>query len=284
MDISGNTKTIALIGSPVEHSLSPAIHNTSFKKLGLDLTYVAYEVQPDEVVDAVEQMKALDFVGFNVTMPLKSSVLPLLDEVSASSKLMGAVNTVVLQDGKLRGHNTDGIGFMRNLAESGIEVVGKKMTIAGTGGAGSALYVQAAFDGVAEIDVYSTRGTTYTATEKRIEAVREQTQCNITLHKLSDKDDLRNSVAESTVFVNASRLGMIPLENECPLDEDMLHDKLAVADVVYNPRTTKLLAMAKAHGNPTADGLGMLLWQAAAAEKLWTGQDMPVDYVRNAVF
>ena len=144
LGISGHTKTIALIGSPVEHSMSPAMHNAAFDKLGLDYAYLVYDVQPDDLESVVKGMKAMGVAGYNVTMPLKTLILPYLDELSDAAKLMGAVNTVVMQDGKAIGHNTDGAGFMRNLKENGVDIIGKKMTIVGAGGAGSAIFTQAA--------------------------------------------------------------------------------------------------------------------------------------------
>ena len=234
LGISGHTKTIALIGSPVEHSMSPAMHNAAFDKLGLDYAYLVYDVQPDDLESVVKGMKAMGVAGYNVTMPLKTLILPYLDELSDAAKLMGAVNTVVMQDGKAIGHNTDGAGFMRNLKENDVDIIGKKMTIVGAGGAGSAIFTQAALDGVKEIDVFNIRDNFYDATEKRIGDLAAKTGCNITLHDLDDKDDLRASVAASQLFVNASRVGMPPMEDQCTLEEDMLHDGLAVADTVYN--------------------------------------------------
>lgn len=284
LGISGHTKTIALIGSPVEHSMSPAMHNAAFDKLGLDYAYLVYDVQPDDLESVVKGMKAMGVAGYNVTMPLKTLILPYLDELSDAAKLMGAVNTVVMQDGKAIGHNTDGAGFMRNLKENGVDIIGKKMTIVGAGGAGSAIFTQAALDGVKEIDVFNIRDNFYDATEKRIGELAAKTGCDITLHDLDDKDDLRASVAASQLFVNASRVGMPPMEDQCTLEEDMLHDCLAVADTVYNPRVTKLLAMAAEHGNKAVSGLGMLLWQAAIGENIWTGQEMPVSYIEEKFF
>lgn len=153
-NISGHTKTICLIGSPVEHSLSPAMHTFSFEQLGVDCVYLAYNVEPDQLEAAVNGMKELGFLGYNVTMPHKTYISRYLDELSPAAELMGAINTVVIKDGKAIGHNTDGAGFMRNIKENGVEVVGKKVTVMGAGGAAMAIYTQAALDGVAAIDVY----------------------------------------------------------------------------------------------------------------------------------
>lgn len=284
IDISGRTKTIALIGSPVEHSMSPAMHNAAFEHLGIDYVYTAYNVDLDDLETVAKAMSAMGFAGYNVTMPHKTFILPYLDELSHAAELMGAVNTVVITDGKAVGHNTDGAGFMRNLKENDVDVVGKKITMVGAGGAGSAIFTQAALDGVASIDVYNIRDDFFEATQNRVDELSQKTGCSITLTDLTNKDALRASVAESALFVNATRVGMAPLDDECTLSEDMLHDGLVVADTVYNPRVTKLLAMASARGNKTVSGLGMLLWQAALGEKLWTGHEMPVDYIEGRFF
>ena len=148
-NISGCTKTICLIGSPVEHSLSPAMHTFSFEQLGVDCVYLAYNVEPDQLEAAVNGMKELGFLGYNVTMPHKTYISRYMDEVSPAAELMCAINTVVIKDGKAIGHNTDGAGFMRNIKENGVDVVGKKVTVMGAGGAAMAIYTQAALDGVA---------------------------------------------------------------------------------------------------------------------------------------
>lgn len=284
LSISGHTKTVALIGSPVDHSMSPAMHNAAFEKLGLDYVYVVFDVVPENLEDVVKGMRKMGIAGFNVTMPCKTHILPYLDELSDAAALMGAVNTVEARDGKLIGHNTDGAGFWRNLKERGVDCKDATVTITGAGGAGSAIFTQAALDGVKKINVFNMRDDFYEATEKRLAQLAEKTGCDITLHDLADRDDLRASVAASGLFINATRVGMPPLDGQCTLDEDMLHEGLAVADTVYNPRKTKLLEMAEAHGNKAVNGLGMLLWQAALAEKIWTGQEMPVAYIEECFY
>lgn len=282
--ISGHTKLVALIGSPVEHSMSPAMHNASFEKLGLDYVYLAFDVVPETLEQAVAGMKDMGFAGYNVTMPNKTHVLPYLDELTEAAELMGAVNTVVIKDGKSIGHNTDGAGFVVNLKNHGVDFEGKKITIVGAGGAGSAIFTQLALDGAASIDVYNIKDDFFEATRQRVAELSEKTGCDITLTDLADRDALGKSVAKSCVFINATRMGMPPFENECLLDEDMLHDGLAVADTVYEPRETKLIAMAKAHGLVTCSGLGMLLSQAALGEKIWCDASMPVDYIEEKFF
>ena len=282
--ISGHTKTVALIGSPVGHSLSPAMHNASFEKLGLDYVYVAYDIPTESVEAAVKGMKALGFAGFNITMPHKATVMPYLEEISDAAKLMGAVNCVVIHDdGTATGHNTDGQGFMRNVKENGVEVEGNKMTIVGAGGAGSAIYTQAALDGM-EVAIFNRPGKNFDAAEARIKEIAKICDSKVSVNDLNDREALRKSIDESVLFVNSTRVGMAPNEDGCVIDEDMLHEGMAVADVVYNPMETKLLAMAKSKGCTAIGGLGMLLWQAAIGEELWTGAEMPVDYIKGLFF
>ena len=283
--ISGHTKGIGLIGSPVGHSLSPAMHNAAFEKLGVDFAYLAFDVQPDQLDAAVRGMQALGFAGFNVTMPLKQAVIPYMDELSDAAALMGAVNCVVIaEDGRMTGHNTDGAGFMRAVREAGVDIVGKRVTIVGAGGAGSAIYTQAALDGAAEVAVFNRRSRNFDAAAARIEKIRAMCPCDITLHDLADEADLRASIDASALFINASRVGMAPDVEGCVVSADMLHEGLAVGDVVYSPRKTKLLETARANGCLPISGLGMLLWQAAIGEKLWTGLEMPVEYVQGLFF
>lgn len=282
--ITGHTKAIGLIGTPIAHSLSPALHTASFAQMGVDCVYLAFDVQPEQLEAAVRGMRELGFVGFNVTMPHKTVVARHLDELSDAAELMGAVNCVELAGGKAIGHNTDGAGFMRNLEENGVEVAGKKMTVVGAGGAGSAVFTQAALDGVAAIDVFNVRDPFFEGARERIARVSERTGCAMTLHDLGDASALRASVAESALFVNASRAGMAPLDDQCVLPEEFLHDGLVVADTVYNPRVTKLLAMAKDHGLKTVSGLGMMMWQAAIGEEIWTGKRMDIDFIEGLFF
>lgn len=284
LNISGHTKMVCLIGSPVEHSMSPAMHNAAFAKLGVDYCYLAFDVQPEQLETAIKGLRELGFAGANVTMPCKTHVLQYLDELTPAAELMGAVNTIEVKGDKLIGHNTDGAGFMRNLDNHGVDYKGKKIAINGAGGAGSAIFTQAALDGVAAIDVFNIKDDFFDSTAERVKVLSEKTGVPVTLYDLADREQLRKSVSESAVFINATRVGMPPLEDECTLDEDMLHDGLAVADTVYEPRETKLIKMAKAHGLITCPGVGMLLCQAALGEEIWTGQAMPIDYIEEKFY
>ncbi len=278
--ISGATRLIGLIGSPVKHSSSPVIHNASFEELGLDIAYMAFDVDAIRLQDAVRGMKAMNFLGFNVTTPCKKFIIPYLDEVSEVAKIMGAVNTVVIMGGRTYGDNCDGPGFMRNLVLNGVNIRGKKITVLGGGGAASAIITQAALDGVESIDVYNRLDEYYTKAEELIDRVKDHAECSITLRDLADTDALRASIAESSLLVNATSVGSPEVPGSL-IDASYMHDDLIVADSVYIPRDTELLRIARENGNKIVDGVGMFLQQAAIGERLWTGRDMPMEYIRE---
>lgn len=284
INISGATKLVGLVGSPVEHSMSPVMHTDSFQKTGVDAVYVAFDVMPDKLEDVVKGLAEMGVVGYNVTMPCKTAVGQYLDGLSPAAELMGAVNTVVVKDGKSIGDNTDGAGFVENLRHHGFEPEGKVVTIVGAGGAGSAIFTQLALDGVACVNVFNRKDDFWASTRERVVDLAQKTGVPMVLNDLENKEQLARAVKNSQLFVNATRVGMPPLENECTIDEDMLHDNLFVADTVYDPRETKLIKMAKAHGLETAPGIEMLLRQAALSEKIWFDIEMPCDYIKEKYF
>lgn len=283
--ISGHTKLITLIGKPVEHSMSPAMHNASFEYLGEDYVYLATEIDsPDDLDKTIQGMKIMGFAGCNITMPYKRAIIPYLDELSPAAELMGAANTVVFEEGKAVGHNTDGAGFMRNLKENNIDVIGKKITLVGVGGAGSAIYTQAALDGVAAIDIYNSKDAFFDVAAERIADIAQKTGCAIRLIDLDNKEALKHSIEESALFINATRVGMGDLAGQSVIPKEYLVDGLAVADTVYDPRKTQLILDAEERGLKTAPGLGMLLWQAAIGEDIWIGKEMPTGLIKERFF
>lgn len=282
--VDGRTKLVGLLGSPVEQSFSPTMHTTAFAKMGINAVYLGFDVVPEQLESAVKGLADIGIVGYNVTMPCKTKVLPYLDELTPAAELMGAVNTVVVKDGKSIGHNTDGAGFVQNLRLLGFQPEGKVVTIVGAGGAGSAVFTQLALDGVVAINIFNRRDDFWDVTRDKIVELSSKTGVPMVLNDLADKELLARSVKNSDLFVNATRVGMAPFEDECTLEEEMLHDGLLVADTVYEPRETKLIKMAKEHGLKTAPGLGMLLHQAALGEKIWFDIDMPVDYIEETFF
>lgn len=283
--ISGKTKVIAVVGTPIEHSLSPAMHNTSFEHLGIDCVFLAFDVKEEKDLEsAVKGMNALGFVGCNITMPYKTKVLKYLDELSPAAEIMGAVNTVVFKDGKAIGHNTDGAGFMRNVANSGVDIIGKKITLVGAGGAGSAIFTQAALDGVAEIDIFNRKDAFFEQTKDKVASLAKRTGCKMQLIDLEDQEALKQSVAESALFINATRVGMPDMPDASTLNPEFMVDGLAVADTVYEPRKTKLIRDAEEKGLVTIIGLGMLLSQAAIGEELWVNAKMRLDLIEDKFF
>ena len=282
--ISGTTKLVGLLGSPVTQSMSPAMHTASFAKMGIDAVYLGFDVQPEQLESVVKGFAEAGVTGYNVTMPCKTKVLPYLDELTPVAELMGAVNTVVIKDGKSIGDNTDGAGFVRNMKLHGFEPEGKVITVAGAGGAGSAVFTQLALEGVVAINIFNRHDDFWDVTQKKIMELSSKTGVPMVLGDLDDKELLARAIKNSDLFVNATRVGMAPIEDECVIDEDMLHEGLFVADTVYEPRETKLIRMAKEHNLQTAPGLGMLLQQAALGEKIWFDVDMPTDYIEEEFF
>ncbi|MDO4555706.1 MAG: shikimate dehydrogenase [Lachnospiraceae bacterium] len=285
--ISGTTALYALIGSPVGHSGSPAMYNYSFEKLGIDAAYLAFDITVEQVADFIAAAKTLHVKGFNVTMPCKTEVAKQVDELSPAAKIVGAVNTVVIEDGKLTGHITDGVGFIRNLAEHGVAVKGKKLTILGGGGAGTAIQVQAALDGAREISIFNMKDGFFANVEETAAKIRAAVpDCKVNVCDLADEKKLYQEVGESDILINATKIGMKPMEDQSLIkDVSVFRPELVVADVVYNPKETKLVLDAKAAGVKIAiGGSGMLLWQGVEAFRLYTGREMPVKEVQKLFF
>ena len=286
--ISGHTQLYGLIGSPVGHSGSPAMYNYSFEKLGIDAAYLAFEVPLEKTEDAVNALRNLHAGGFNVTMPCKTAVARLVDRLSPAAELVGACNTVVFEeDGTMTGHITDGTGFLRNLKEHGVDIEGKKVVLLGTGGAATAIAVQAALDGVSEIAIFNRKDEFYANGEETVEKIKNAVPGirKVYIDDLGDTEALKQAVSGSDILINATRAGMSPLEDVLPVPAEFLHKDLAVADVVYNPRETLLLKKAKEAGcRAVVGGIGMLLWQGAASFELFMGKEMPAQEVMEKFF
>ena len=280
--ITGHTELIGLIATPIRHSSSPTMHNEAFAKLGLDYAYLAFEVGTEELEDTVKGFRAMKVRGSNVSMPNKTVVHKYLDKLSPAAELCGAVNTIVNDDGVLTGHITDGIGCMSALKDAGVDIIGKKITIVGAGGAATAIQVQAALDGVAEISIFNKKDKFFENAEKTVEKLNSKTKCKVALYDLDNLDKLKEEIASSVLFINATGVGMKPLEGITYIpDTSFFRPDLTVLDIVYAPRETALLKLAKSAGCRTLNGLGMMLFQGAAAFKMWTGKDMPIDYMKE---
>ncbi|GFI25744.1 shikimate dehydrogenase (NADP(+)) [Lachnospiraceae bacterium] len=282
--ITGHTELIGLMAYPIRHSSSPAIHNEAFAYLGLDYAYLAFEVDQDTLEDAIKGMRALKMPGANLSMPNKAAVIPYLDNLSSAARLCGAVNTIVNKDGILTGHITDGMGYMQALKDDGIDVIGKKMTIAGSGGAATAIQIQAALDGVKEISIFNIRDKFWDNAQETVDKIMEQTDCKAALYDLADLDKLKEEIEDSYLFANATGMGMKPREGQTYIpDKSFFRQDLIVTDVVYSPAETAMLKLAKEVGCKTMNGMGMLLFQAAEAFRLWTGREMPIDHMKQVL-
>ena len=289
-EITGNTILTGLLGSPVRHSKSPLMHNKAFELLDLDYRYLCFEVGTDTLKTAVEGLRTLGVRGFNLTMPNKNLMCELCDKLDIGSEISGAVNTVVNDDGVLTGYTTDGVGFMRAAEDAGYILKGKKMVLLGAGGVASAILVQAALDGVREIKIFSIRDQFYERAENIVDQLKNRTKCQVTLDDFSDESKLRTAIAEADILVNGTSVGMSPKVDACVIKDEMFKDssvfrkELIVSDVIYEPAETKLLRLAKEAGCETFNGMYMLLYQGAQSFKIWTGQDMPTEPIKELYF
>lgn len=275
--ISGTTGLFTLLGSPVGHSGSPAMFNFSFQKQGLDYAYLAFDVKKDQMPQAVDALRLFKVRGSNVTMPCKTVAASLVDDLSPAAKIVGAINVIVNDNGKLTGHITDGLGFIKNLQEKGVDIKGKKLVVLGAGGAATAIQVQSALDGARAISIFNKRDAFFEnaqETKKKINKSVPEVELNV--YDLDDQEKLKSEIASADILVNTTIVGMKPLDGQSLVDKSFLRKDLVVADTVYNPLKTQLILDAESLGCTIAPGKGMLLWQGAAAYKLFTGKDMPV--------
>lgn len=284
IEISGETRLVGFFASPARHSISPKMHNLAFEKRGIDARYLAFDVLPENLLGSIEAIRSLGLLGVNLSMPHKQAVLPLLDELSTGARLIGAVNTVVNQEGKLIGHNTDGIGFMRSLEELALDIRDKEITVLGAGGAATAIICQAALDGVQTIHIISRKSANFTKMAQKIKEIQKQTTCQINLIESTNQVAITEACQRSCLLINGTNVGMGELEDQIPMIQiSDLRADLAVSDIIYHPAETKLLKEAKKTGAKTMNGLGMLIHQGAVAFELWTNQTMPVELVKEAL-
>lgn len=282
--ITGYTELLGLIATPIRHSKSPTMHNAACRELGLDYAYLAFDIQPDQLEDAVKGLKALNVRGWNVSMPYKTTIGQYLDHITPIAKMCGAINTVINDHDVLTGTITDGTGYMQALKDRNIDIIGQKMTIVGAGGAATAIVMQAAMDGVKEISIFNRKDSSWQRAELNVKIINEQTDCHAQLFDLDDKDALRHEIETSAIFTNATNVGMGKLADLMVIpDISYLRKDLIVSDVIYMPEKTKMLLEAERLGCTTINGLGMMLFQGAESFKLWTGQDMPIDVVKKAL-
>ncbi len=278
--IDGATQLICLIGSPVKHSGSPLMHNFCFRHNDQNFAYMAFDVKEEDTKKALDALRLLGFRGCNATMPCKTATAKAVDELSPAAKIIGACNTVVNENGKLVGHITDGTGFVCNLRENGVDVKDQKIVVLGAGGAATAIAVECALEGAKSVVIFN---RTVSKAEAIVEKIKEHvTGCEVKAGAINDKEALDAEILNADILINGTSIGMAPNVDDTPVeDASVFHEGLVVADAIYNPLETRLLREAKEAGCKTVTGDGMLLWQGAAAYKLWTGTDMPVEEFRK---
>lgn len=254
--ITGGTRVAAVIGNPVRHSLSPALHNAAFEQLGLDWVYTAFDVSPGEAQAALDAMRTFRLGGLSVTMPHKEAVASAVDSLDPAAAALHSVNTVVPQaDGSLRGYSTDGAGFVASLAAAGVLVAGRSVCLLGAGAAARSI-----------VDALARADAARVAVVNRTAASAEQAA---SLAGAAGNVGTTADVREADILINATSVGMGG--DELPCDPTLLRDGQVVADIVYHPRDTALLRAARSAGALTVEGLGMLVHQAALQQQLWHG-------------
>lgn len=276
MNIDASTKFCGVIGNPVGHSLSPTIHNAAFRTLGLNFVYLAWEV--DAIGDAVRGLRALgNFRGASVTIPHKVAAMQFLDHVEPTARRIGAINTVVADKGELTGYNTDATGALRALREGGIKLRGRHIVVLGSGGAARAIaFALAAESGADKLTLLGIEASERTALAQDIRSVAPLAVEDSNL----DEPKLRQVLPGAHVLIHCTPVGMSPKVETTCVPASLLHEGLAVMDIVYNPRETQLLKDAKRVGCKTIPGLEMFLNQAVTQFELWTNQPAPVAVMR----
>ena len=275
-----NTKLVGLFGNPLGHSFSPAMHNKAFETLGLNFFYLPIEVTAEDLPTVAAGIAKMNFAGYNITIPHKIRIMDCLDEIDPLAQAIGAVNTVVLENGRATGYNTDGEGFVRSLeAESGITVDGKRYFILGCGGAARAIAMTLAFKGAQKI--FLCNRTEQKAHDLAAEINTKASSCCEVVHR--DPARMAPAVQRADVLINTTSIGMHPEEDRIPIDGDLIPGGVIVSDIVYNPAWTKLLQVAEEKGCQTVPGLGMLVYQGAEAFRKWTGAEPPVEVTFGVV-
>lgn len=276
MEINTETALLGVIGHPIKHSLSPIMHNAVFNELDLNYVYLAFDVEKKKLGTTMNACKALKFIGLNVTIPHKISVIKFLNNVSREAKLIGAVNTVKFENGRALGFNTDGIGCIRALEESGIRIKNKNILILGAGGAARAIAFQCILEG-ADVSISNRTGKNAIELKQEIKGKLKK-EVNILNFNLK-KHDLEGIDA----IINATSIGMHPKTNSTPLDAGLLNPDTAVMDIVYSPIETKLLKDAGERGCKTVNGVGMFVHQGAESLGIWLGIKAPMEIMKKAV-
>jgi shikimate dehydrogenase len=276
MIISGKTLVCGVIGDPIEHTLSPIIHNAAFEALKLDYVFLAFKVKALNIEKAVSGMRALGMHGLSITMPNKNVVINYLDEVDQTAKTTGSVNTILNKNGKLFGYNTDGVGALQALKQNGVEPRGEKVLLLGAGGAARAI-AYALSQEAGELVILN-------RTEKRASELasllKQKSTAKVVAGPLSS-NAIKNNLRNSNVLINATPIGMEPKSDRSLVSPEFLKPDLVVMDAVYNPIETKLAKDARTAGAKVVSGVEMLIYQGASAFEIWTNRSAPVEVMRQ---
>jgi len=279
MKISGATKLCCIIGDPVEHTLSPAMQNAAFNELKLDFVYLAFRVKTNELEKAMSGVRSLGIHGLNVTMPHKKAVIKYLDRIDSTAKSIGAINTILNDNGKLEGFNTDGVGASKALKENSVNLQGKKLVLLGAGGAANSIAFQAA----QEVEELVILNRTVEKAKKLAKILRGKFDKRIFGNSLSP-NCIEEELGNADILINATSIGMHPHMNQSPVRHELLRPDLCVMDIIYNPLETKLTKEARATGAKVISGVDMLVYQGAASFEIWTTYPAPVKVMKKAVF
>ena len=276
--ISGKTRLLALIGDPVGHSLSPAMHNASFAAEGLDYVYVALNVELEDVPAAVKGAAALGLRGFNITMPHKRAMVPLMDDLDEAARVSGAVNTVVIEDQKLRGFNTDGSGLVEACREAGVALAGRRVLLLGAGGAAASIAVAFCGEGIKKLHIVNRNAEHAESLSEKLREAGKGVEVEVSPAEILDEKP-----PNAPIIVNATPLGMKD-GDPLPLPQTYLEEGRVIIDAVYRPGAeTALIQQARDQGAAVVTGQRMLLYQGVLAQRLWTGREPNVEAMSAAL-
>lgn len=285
-EINGETRLFGFFAHPAHHSLSPLMYNVSFEQLGINARYLAFDVQPSEIKQAVQSIRTLKLAGANLSMPFKQAVIPLLDEITPRARQLESVNVILNRAGYLIGDSVDGYGFFESLAAQKVEFKDQQITVLGAGGAGRSI-IQAAIDNqISQINVFKRKNETFVQRKRQLERLAQGSHTRVNLINYEDQAQMKHSLARSHLVINTTNLGMGAQESQIPVTPDVLQaldGNQVVCDVIYAPRETKFLRFAKQRGCQTFNGLGMLIYQGALSFKWWTHEAMPIQQVAQAI-
>jgi shikimate dehydrogenase len=277
--MDAKTQLCAVIGNPIEHSLSPAIHNAAFDHLGLNYIYVAFRVE--DVSSAIAGVRGMGIRGLSITIPHKVEVINYIDEIDEVAKQIGSVNTIVNESGNLKGYTTDGIAAVRSLKENGVDVKGKRILILGSGGAARAIaFTLIMKERPASLVI---GGVIRKEIDKLVQDISSAKKISQAEGFIINEKSLEKQLQDVDILIQCTPVGMHPKINGTPVPKNLLRDSLAVFDIIYNPIKTRLIQDAEETGCVVVSGIDMFIYQAALQFELWTGETAPIKAMKEAL-